>query len=219
MFARRYLLPPLVFVFYTVLKWTWRISIAEAPSFRARLNERKPIVIGHWHGDELGLLHLLRPYHVACMTSKSRDGELMTRVIHLLGGRTSRGSSSRDGAQALRGILRLSREGWNPSVAVDGPRGPLHEVKPGIFEISRMTKAPICPLSVSADRVFIFEKSWNKAILPKPFARVQVVWGDLIDAVPREADSKDPSWAKVLKTQLDNVKQQAEKLLRGAKDG
>lgn len=210
---RKHILPFLVYGLYSLFKFTWRIRIVESPSFTNALAEsdqkRRPFVIAHWHGDELGILYLLKKYRVAAMVSTSKDGELMAKVIRLIGGKTSRGSSTRGGASALKGILRLAKEGWRPSVAVDGPKGPLHKVKPGVFEISRLLKADIFPLSVATNRQLTFHKSWNKTFLPLPFAQVVVIWGDGLPAIRRDEDARSPELALKLEESLRDAKQQA----------
>lgn len=172
-----------------------------------------PMVLAHWHGDELGILYLLRRYRAAVMTSTSKDGELMDTVVRLFGARTSRGSSTRGGASALKGIIRLSREGWRPSVAVDGPKGPYHKAKPGVFEISKITGGTIFPIAVATDRAHTFEKAWNKTFLPLPFARVVCVWGDGLPVVQRDADPHDPDLAIALEKALANAGQQARNVI------
>lgn len=172
--------PYIVFCVYTLFKWTWRIRIIESESVKAHMAEGKPFVIAHWHHDELGILHLLKKYHVACMISLSKDGALIARVAELIGAKVSRGSSSRGAVQALKGILRLSKDGWRPSVAVDGPRGPIYKVKPGVIEIARVIKAPIHTISMCSSRSYISKKSWNKLELPLPFSTIVIRWSEAI---------------------------------------
>jgi len=171
------------------------------------------MAFAHWHGDELGILHLLKRYRAAVMTSTSKDGELMDKIVRRFGAETSRGSSTRGGASALKGILRLAKNGWHPSVAVDGPKGPYHKVKPGIFEVSKLINGEIFPCAVACDRKHTFERAWNKTFLPLPFAKVVVVWGDAISAIAREADSRSPDLAKQLEDALTNAGQQARNLI------
>jgi lysophospholipid acyltransferase (LPLAT)-like uncharacterized protein len=147
--------------------------------------QKKPILLAHWHGDELVLISAIRRYRIATMSSKSDDGEMMSVIIKLLGGTTSRGSSSRGGAIGLLGLLRLSKKGHNFSFAVDGPKGPLHQVKPGVFEFSRMISAPIFVGGVSCDDFWLFKKSWNQAFLPKPFARIKIVWREFMQPLEK----------------------------------
>lgn len=151
---------------------------------KALLKENKVFVLAHWHHDEIAVIHMLKRYHVACMISLSKDGALIARVAELLGARVSRGSSSRGAIQALKGILRLSKEGWRPSVAVDGPRGPIYKVKPGVIEIARVIKAPIVAVSMCSSRSYISKKSWNKLEFPLPFSKVIIRWSEALHYNP-----------------------------------
>ncbi len=210
---RRLILPHLLFFVYSALKLTWRIRIVESSEFAACLAAGRPMVFAHWHGDELGIIYLLKKYRAAVMTSTSKDGDLMDAVVRRFGAKSSRGSSTRGGVSALKGLLRLARDGWRPSVAVDGPKGPFHKVKPGIFEISKLIGGEIFPCSVAVDRKFVFEKAWNKTFLPLPFARVVVVWGKPMAPIARDADCRSPAMAEELELLLTNAGQQARNLI------
>ena len=212
MFRNR-ILPLLLFLVYSSLRMTWRIRIIESDSLKTALRHQQPMVFAHWHGDEMGILYLLRRYKAAVITSTSKDGELMDTIVRLFGAKSARGSSTRGGVSALKGILRLANDGWRPAVAVDGPKGPLYKVKPGIFEISKLTGGLIFPIAVACDRKFIFKKSWNKTFIPLPFARLIVVWGDSLPAVPRDGDGRDPKLALSLENALGNAGQQARNLI------
>jgi lysophospholipid acyltransferase (LPLAT)-like uncharacterized protein len=166
------------------------------------LQKKIPFILAHWHGDELVLLKLIMRYRVATIASTSVDGDLMNQLIHFAGGVTSRGSSTRGGVSALKGLIKLVRNGRCCSFSVDGPKGPLHEVKPGVFELSRLLACPIYSAGVSCDRAWIFEKSWNKMYLPKPFARIVVNWGGPMDQVTKEQDPRSPELAEKLKNAL-----------------
>ncbi len=205
----RVIVPYLVYFIYKLFQWTWRIEVYETPAIKELVRSKQPFIVAHWHGDELGILHLLKPYFVACIISTSKDGDIMNKAVQLLGAETVRGSSTRGGSQALKGIIRLVKKGRRPSVAVDGPKGPIYKVKPGIMQISRLTRLPIAPISFHASRVKIFEKSWNKSRLPLPFAKITICWGDPMPALSKEDDPKDQKWASQLEIKLNQVKREA----------
>lgn len=198
-----------VFAIYKLLYWTWRIEIHHSPKVEQWLKEKKPFAIAHWHGDELGVIHLIKPYHVAVIVSTSTDGEIMNQAVKLFGGEAARGSSTRGGSAALKGILKLVKKGRRPGIAVDGPKGPIYKVKPGVMQISRLAKIPIVPLAFQADRVKIFEKSWNKSKLPKPFAKLVIVYGEPMDAITKDQDPKDLELAKALEQRINEASKQA----------
>lgn len=200
---RQWLLPALVYHLYRTLRRSWRVSFDECDSFREHLESRQPVIMAHWHGDELALIHLVPRYRIATMTSTSRDGELMDEVLRRLGAATARGSSSKGGANAMRGLIRLCRKGGhNISFAVDGPRGPIYKVKPGVFEFSRLLQAPIYVVSVGVSRPWVFQRAWNKSVLPKPFSRVHVRVAEGFSALDRDTDPHDRELARQLEDLL-----------------
>lgn len=199
---RRYVLPWLVYFVYRLWSATWRVRVIEPESLKAALRDGEPIVFAHWHGDELKVIPLIPLYRIATMTSTSKDGELIDFALRRLGGATSRGSSTRGGSGALKGLIRLMKSGYRASLAVDGPKGPLHRAKPGIFELSRLAQARIVPVGAAADRVITFHKSWNKAQLPKPFSRITVKFNEPMPALTREDSAKDPALAARLEQEI-----------------
>lgn len=209
---RGFVLGFLIWIIYKTLSLTWRIHIAEPTSLKDRLEKKVPVILAHFHQDELALVALTPLYKIATMTSTSKDGELISTVLKLMGGAVSRGSSTRGGASALKGLINLCRKGANSSVAVDGPKGPIYEVKPGIFELSRLLKSPIYAGGVFCDRAWNFPRAWNKTFLPKPFAVIRVVWIQAFDFVPKDQDPRSPELAKALNNQLFAARQQASNL-------
>lgn len=213
---RKYIAPAIVFLVYRTLMLTWRVHLVEPDSLRQDLAARRPVILAHWHGDELALIHLARYFRIATITSTSKDGELMNQVLHWLGAVTSRGSSTRGGANALRGLIQLCRKGGhNVSFAVDGPKGPIHKVKPGVFEFSRLMDAPVYVISVAPSRCWTAQRAWNKAILPKPFARLEVQVFECMPPVTREQDPRDPALAERLEQALHAGRQAVTARLSG----
>jgi len=172
-----------------LLGWTWRVRFVN-PSvvgdFRAR---REPFIYVLWHGELLPLLWTHRHRQVAVIISEHSDGEMIARVAHSLGFRTVRGSTSRGAARALLAASREVEAGFCLAITVDGPRGPAHVVAPGAPIIAQRTAAAMIPTVASASRGWRL-RSWDRFLIPKPFARVHVAYGDPIrvsDGSPREA--------------------------------
>ncbi len=205
----RFLTPYLIFIIYRLLQLTWRVSIYETPEVRKRMESGEGFISAHWHGDETGFFPLLKKYRSACIVSTSRDGEIMNQLVLLFGGQTVRGSSTRGGTGALKGIIALKKQGYRPNIAVDGPKGPLHQVKPGVFQISRLTGLPIIPLSFHASRSYLFKKSWNQTRLPLPFSKITIQWGDTLPTLSKKDDPKNPDFQRSLAEKLHATKKLA----------
>lgn len=207
-FFRQKILPSIVFWLYYLWTKSWRVRLIGAP----HNIDGRPSIFAHWHGDELAIVHLVAQLKIATMTSTSSDGSLIDYVIKRLGGATSRGSSTRGAVGALKGLIRLLRSGHNASMAVDGPKGPIYKVKPGVFELNRLVRSQVIPIGVAASHFFIFQKSWNKAKLPLPFSRVVVFFGspfeyDILD------DPRSQEIANQLELLLSDAHHQAAKLI------
>lgn len=205
---RAHLLAWVVYFLYRSLKATWKIELIEPESMKQRLARREPFIMAHWHGDELVLVQLFGVHPISTIVSTSKDGEIMNKLIEIFGGATSRGSSTRGGIAALKGLIRLVRDGWNCSFAVDGPKGPIYKVKPGIFEVAKILRVPIYWSGATCDRAFHFPRSWNKTYLPKPFARVRIEWFGPMDPPTDDQDPRDQKLAEDLEAKLHAAKQQ-----------
>ncbi len=205
----------LIYVVYKLLSSTWKLVIHEPESLEQLRKNKAPFILAHFHGDELALVSLTPRYKIATMTSTSKDGELMNTVLHLLGGKTSRGSSTRGGVSALKGLIQLCKQGSSCSVAVDGPKGPIYEVKPGVFEIARLLKSPIYTAGVSCSNYWSFPKAWNKTYLPKPFSKIIVVWTLFDTPLTKETDPRSSELANSLKLQLFDAKSQSAQFIVG----
>lgn len=205
-FFRKYILGFIVWLFFKSLSATWRVTIDEPESMKNSIKNREPLVFAHWHGDEVALIYMVGRYRIATITSTSKDGEMMNTVIHLLGGTTTRGSSTRGAINALKGLVRIVKDQKrNSSFAVDGPKGPIHQVKPGVFEVSRLISGPIYSVGVSCSRKWVFEKAWNKAYLPKPFARIHMQWVGPLGPITKDQDPRSPELAQQLADALRNA--------------
>jgi hypothetical protein len=209
---RKYILGFIVWFIYRTLSITWKVQLLEPASMQKDLREGRPFLLAHWHGDEIALIQLCRRYRLATMSSKSKDGQMMSVIIRLMGGTATKGSSSRGGAGGLKGLIRLVRAGHNCSFAVDGPKGPIYKVKPGIFELSRLLDCPIYYCGVSVNRAIQFPKAWNKTFLPKPFAKIHIQWHGPLPPTTKDQDPRDPKLAEHLEALLHSAKQQALKV-------
>ena len=210
---RTYILPWLVLFTYKALSLTWRIKLFESEELKNDLANKKPIIFAHWHGDELAIIHLVSRYKLSTMTSKSKDGQLVDFVIKKLGGKTSKGSSSRGAVGALKGLIRLVKSGHPASMAVDGPRGPIYKVKQGVFELSYLSKARIYSAGIASSNSIHFPKAWNKTYLPKPFAKIIVTLDLSLEAIQKDQRSSYDALSKLLENQLNQAKTKANSLL------
>ncbi|HET7622361.1 MAG TPA: lysophospholipid acyltransferase family protein [Gemmatimonadaceae bacterium] len=172
-----------------LLASTWRIrEVNRAPSQRLR-DAGKPVIFTLWHGEMLALLWNHRNEGITVLISEHGDGEIVARVAEVLGLRTLRGSTTRGGGRALLGMSRTAQSGGDVAFTPDGPRGPARKFAPGALIVAQRSGAPVVALRVSTSRAWRL-KSWDRFMIPKPFARVRIAYGDpayLNFPSPREA--------------------------------
>ncbi len=154
-------------------------------NFRRFWDGEKPVVFTLWHGRLLPCTYHHRHQGVATLISQHRDGEYITRVVRKWGYHTVRGSSSRGGLDALRELVRHLRAGRSLAITPDGPRGPREKLKPGPLLAAQLTGAPIIPVASGASRASYFG-GWDRFLIPHPFARLQIAYGEPV-WVPRRA--------------------------------
>lgn len=187
-------------VLLRALASTWRVETVHGePLARARRENRR-VLFTLWHGELLPLLWHQRGTNVAIVISEHRDGEIIARIAEALGYSTVRGSTSRGGSRALIGLVRAIDGGRDGAITPDGPRGPAHVFAPGAAVAAQRTGALILPIRAEASRAWRL-KSWDRFLIPKPFARVRVTFGPLTAvhaASARDAAEQAPQLQAVL---------------------
>ena len=133
-----------------------------------------------WHNRLLIFPFVLRRFFSnrrgAALISASRDGELLADAITRFGFDVVRGSSSRLGASAILQLTDVLASGRDVVITPDGPRGPAYELGPGIIFLAQKSGAAVLPVNVEYSRCWRL-KSWDRFILPRPFAKIRVIIG------------------------------------------
>jgi len=159
-----------------LLALTWRVRYVNADVVKDLRGRKEPFIYILWHGQLLPLIWTHRNREIAVIISEHRDGEIIARIAGALGFRLVRGSTSRGAARALLSASRELESGHDLAVTVDGPRGPAGVVAPGALVIAQRTRAPMVPTAAATSRAWRLQ-SWDRFMIPKPFARVTVTYG------------------------------------------
>lgn len=166
---------------------TMRIRVVDFDKARTEIESRRFIFV-FWHSRILMVSYLFKGWGAAILVSKSKDGEIIARILKRQGHEPIRGSTSRHGVRALARLIKILKEEIRPGVVVpDGPRGPRFKVQPGVITLAQKTGYPIVPFSYSASRIKIFA-SWDRFMLPYPFTEGSVIYGTPI-SVPWKIDT------------------------------
>lgn len=189
--------------FIRLIARTWRFRAVNAQGLAAERSAGRAVVMVLWHGEMLPLLYYHRNQNIAVMVSEHGDGEIIARILHDFGFRLIRGSTSRGAARALIAADHELREGFDVGITPDGPRGPRHSVAPGALLAAHRAGAKLMPLAARAS-AFWQLGTWDRFIIPKPFARVTIAYGD---PTPVIADSSRAAGAmtELLSSLIDDA--------------
>jgi len=136
------------YVFLRLLHATLRVRHVNA----GNLDDEPRYILAFWHRHILLSLHSRWRRPTTAIISRSKDGELVSGVLHLYGAETARGSSTRGGDVAIREILRDIRAGKNIAFTPDGPKGPSQVVKDGVIYVAKVSGLPIVPFAFAAKK-------------------------------------------------------------------
>ena len=190
--------------------WAWRVDGGE--HFDALMRAGRPPIIAFWHGRILPGTVYFRDRDIVVMTSQNFDGEWIARTIARFGYRSARGSTSRGGLRALVQMRRELSSRHAVAFALDGPRGPARVAQPGAVWLAGATGHPVLPFHIEANRYWS-TASWDRGMIPKPFARVSIAIGDPFDVTDTDAETIERS-RKDLEIRLASLQRACEDLLR-----
>lgn len=170
------------------IRFTDNTGVRQAPGSE----DTPPMLYALWHNRVFVMpffkRKFLRKRRVTVLTSASKDGTILETAVNMFGMGAVRGSSSRRAVAALVAMKRTLKSGSDVCITPDGPRGPVYKIQPGIVKLAQSTGAPLCPVHVTYSKCWTL-KSWDKFMIPKPFSKVEVVFGTpyLIDPALDEA--------------------------------
>lgn len=170
-------LVPLMGMSIMLLRATLRVELLNGRHFTELQSRGEPILFALWHGRMFLAIDAHRHQSIVTMASKSEDGNIVTRWLENNGYIVTRGSTSRGGSEALRRMVRQVKLGRHVALTVDGPRGPAQVVQAGVLRLARLTDAWILPISFASSWP-LFLRSWDRYLLPKPFSRNIVAYGE-----------------------------------------
>ncbi|MCC6545454.1 MAG: lysophospholipid acyltransferase family protein [Nitrospirae bacterium] len=175
----KYVIPPIGMLIIYLLGLTYRKEVVGVESEQSLIRKDINPIYALWHGRLLYLPFLYRwqGRRLYSLVSPSTDGEIIARTLKMFGVRTIRGSSYKSGSKAFRELIRIVKDKGLVFITVDGSRGPVFKVQKGILHLAKISGKPILPVTYGAEKAFVL-KSWDRFIIPHPFTRVVVIYGE-----------------------------------------
>ena len=162
---------------------TWRIRVRGVEHLQRLREARRPFVFVLWHSRILPLLFHHRNQDIVLLISRHRDGQHLANLGERWGYRSVRGSTKRGGEVGLLGVVRALQGGAEVAITPDGPRGPAEQVQAGAIAAAQHSGAALLPLGARPSSAW-WLGSWDRMCIPKPFARLEIVYGPPIEVAP-----------------------------------
>ncbi len=181
--------------------WARTLRLELNAESRANLERHgtEPVAFVLWHNRLFLAAEIFRRFRrrpVCALVSTSRDGAWLAAFFQLAGLRAVRGSSSKGGHGAARGLVASLRAGHDVGITPDGPRGPRYDFKPGAVVVARRAGAAVLLVGTRFGPAWRL-RSWDGFYVPRPFSRVVVT----CELVPSEGLAREDA-VEMLATRL-----------------
>ncbi len=157
---------------------------------RTLRREGRPIIFVGWHGQYLlnfgAFRRILGPEaRGAIMVRNDPNGLVLIRFSRRMNVAVvslDHDLETPHWGQAVVEMARLVRQGHDGMIAVDGPEGPAHRVKPGAAVLAQKTGAVLVPVGGAASRSLQLRYRWDRQLIPLPGSRTVIHLGAPVDA-------------------------------------
>ncbi len=141
------------------------------------------LIVLVWHQRLFTLATSFPDAGFKTLVSSHADGEMLARIVKGLGHDAIRGSTTRRSVAAIRELIRAKKENVRIGITPDGPRGPPRKIQQGAIYLASKTGLPILITGIGLANSWTFN-SWDKFKVPKPFSRILLRLGELVDIPP-----------------------------------
>lgn len=146
--------------------------------FDRRPDLPSPCVIAVYHDEMIAGVECFKHRGFASIASRNHNGYAVAQVIRKAGYQMVYGSTSKGGKEAFYELNEALKEGRTVVFTVDGSRGPRHEMKPGAVMLAKKMKVPLYLVRFHSKGVRL-PFTWDRFLIPFPFARVRVNYQEL----------------------------------------
>jgi len=140
-------------------------------------SENQNYVLAFWHGTMLLPWYLHGSPEVVALTSKSKDGDILAKILRKWKFNVVRGSSSTGGDVALGTMVDYAKNKSSIAITPDGPRGPRHQFKAGAVVTAKKTAIPLILVGVGLKRKKILS-NWDKFEIPYFFTKAAAIYSE-----------------------------------------
>ena len=147
-----------------------------------------PTLICMWHGHFIFSMIYLKNNlsDVNVISSTHKDSMILASVLQKYKFNLIKGSSTRGAKNVLKNMIQKYKQPESViAITNDGPKGPRRIAKAGALQLAHKMGANILFMTGRASRFWTL-KTWDRFVLPKPFATNRVYFAKT--NIPKEID-------------------------------
>jgi lysophospholipid acyltransferase (LPLAT)-like uncharacterized protein len=193
----------------TALCKSLKITLDNKETIENLISEKQNFVLAFWHGTMLLPWYLHGNPTFAALTSKSKDGDLLAKILKKWNYEVVRGSSSVGGDVALGILIDYAKNDYSIAITPDGPRGPSHKFKAGAVITAKKVNIPIVLAGVGYKKRKVL-KNWDTFEVPFFYSKAKVVYSDPIYINNKLNYDETSDMIKKCETKLNFLQQEAQ---------
>lgn len=159
---------------YRVIGPTIRLINDPEPVLDAIRAQKKNILFALWHESTALCFYYYRQRDASALFESSAKGDALVGLAKHFGFEAFRITDNPGDTRSVRGtiqFIKYLRAGHDGTVALDGPNGPYHRPKQGIFAIAGKSNSAIIPVGVWYEKKVTLFWRWDKYQVPLPFSQ------------------------------------------------
>ncbi len=202
--------------FYVALCFYSSRIVIEDKNNTLEYMKTNPAILAIWHNTIL----ISAPFFAkrinnktkVALVSASRDASFLRTILFLLGLSYVKGSTNKISVSNIRYIFSILKDKKGVFIITpDGPVGPRMSFNYGAAQIATTTSAPVVPIYYGIKNGFSL-RTWDRLIIPRPFSKITVVFGDIVNPNDFSKDAENKELSKFEK--IENLRLSLEKQMR-----
>lgn len=199
----------LISIAASVLCKTLRVTVKNGETLEQLAEENKNFIVAFWHGTMLLPWYLNRNKNIAALISKSKDGDLLARLLKSWNYQVIRGSSSSGGEIALGIMIDYAKNNNSIAITPDGPRGPAKKLKAGAVVTAKKSGLPLVLIGVGYKNKRVL-RNWDSFQVPAFFSKAKAVYSQTF-YIDKNLDYNGTSeMINICETKLNELQTEAE---------
>lgn len=126
-----------------------------------------------WHQNTFTPFYVYRHRNVAMFVTNNLRGKILGYAARHLGYDPI---PLQDQSKSALMMCKKVKQGQNSIMAVDGPHGPVKQIKNGTHYLTEKTGAPTIAIDVSYSRFITLRMRWDHYRIPLPFSHVTITF-------------------------------------------